>query len=68
MVVKEGSVFSLQIWGRVSSPQTQGMRVKLSLFLIMYVLKKKISLNFGVECHLPKLQCCRIQKIFTSML
>ena len=39
MVVKEGSVFSLQIWGRVSSPQTQGKEVKLPLFLIMYVLK-----------------------------
>ena len=68
MVVKEGSVFSLQIWGRVSSPQTQGKGVKLPLFLIMYVLKYFFPFNFGVECHLPKLQCCRIQKIFTSML
>ena len=41
MVVEEGSIFPLQIWGRVSSPQTQGKGVKLPLFLIMYVLKKK---------------------------
>ena len=50
MVVKEGSVFSLQIWGRVSSSQTQGKGVKLPLFLIMYVLKYFFPIfpNFNV--------------------
>ena len=43
--VKRGSVFSFQVWGGVSSPQTQGNGVKLPLFLIMYVFKY-FSLQF----------------------
>ena len=55
MVVKEGSVFSLQIWGRVSSPQTQGKGVKLPLFLIMYVLKYFFPSILGWNANSPNL-------------
>ena len=67
MVLKEGSVFSLQIWGSVISPNSRKWS-KITPIFNYVCFKLFFPFNFEVECHLPKLQCRRIKKIFTSML